>query len=138
MAVASSNAKVVLVGAGFAGLNAAKVLGNRSGIDVTVLDRLNHHVFQPLLYQVAMAALSPADIAAPIRSILHRKRNVRVLQATVQCPRCVMTTHGFADLPKDPGVMRSLVQEAGGQLGVYATIEAAGTVRRGDPVTLLD
>ena len=84
MSVASSNAKVVLVGAGFAGLNAAKVLGNRTGIDVTVLDRLNHHVFQPLLYQVAMAALSPADIAAPIRSILHRKRNVRVLQATVQ------------------------------------------------------
>ncbi|HSC06369.1 MAG TPA: FAD-dependent oxidoreductase, partial [Steroidobacteraceae bacterium] len=84
MSVVSSNAKVVLVGAGFAGLNAAKMLGNRSGIDVTVLDRLNHHVFQPLLYQVAMAALSPADIAAPIRSILHRKRNVRVLQATVQ------------------------------------------------------
>jgi NADH dehydrogenase len=84
MSVVSSNARVVIVGAGFAGLNAAKVLGNRSGIDVTVLDRLNHHVFQPLLYQVAMAALSPADIAAPIRSILHRKRNVRVLQATVQ------------------------------------------------------
>jgi NADH dehydrogenase len=84
MAADSPNSKVVIAGAGFAGLNAAKVLGNRAGIEVTVLDRLNHHVFQPLLYQVAMAALSPADIAAPIRSILHRKRNVRVLQATVQ------------------------------------------------------
>jgi NADH dehydrogenase len=84
MAADSPNAKVVIAGAGFAGLNAAKVLGNRAGVEVTVLDRLNHHVFQPLLYQVAMAALSPADIAAPIRSILHRKRNVRVLQAAVQ------------------------------------------------------
>jgi NADH:ubiquinone reductase (H+-translocating) len=84
MAAVSRNARVVIAGAGFAGLNAAKVLGNRAGIEVTVLDRLNHHVFQPLLYQVAMAALSPADIAAPIRSILHRKRNVRVLQASVQ------------------------------------------------------
>jgi NADH dehydrogenase len=79
-----TDARVLIVGAGFAGLNAAKALGNRPGVEVIVLDRLNHHLFQPLLYQVAMAALSPADIAAPIRSILHRFRNVRVLQATVQ------------------------------------------------------
>ncbi|MCI0436195.1 MAG: NAD(P)/FAD-dependent oxidoreductase, partial [Gemmatimonadetes bacterium] len=84
MSAGAAPARVVIAGAGFAGLNAAKVLGNRPGIDVTVLDRLNHHLFQPLLYQVAMAALSPADIAAPIRSILHGSRNVRVLQATVQ------------------------------------------------------
>jgi NADH dehydrogenase len=73
---------VVIVGAGFAGLNAAKVLSNHSAIAVTLIDRLNHHLFQPLLYQVAMAALSPADIAAPIRSILSKSRNVHVLQAT--------------------------------------------------------
>ncbi len=72
---------VVIVGAGFAGLNAAKMLANRAGIDVTLVDRENHHVFQPLLYQVATAALSPAEIAAPVRGILARARNVRVLMA---------------------------------------------------------
>jgi NADH:quinone reductase (non-electrogenic) len=85
MTTDSSNVcRVVIAGAGFAGLNAAKSLGNRTGIEVTLLDRLNHHVFQPLLYQVAMAALSPADIAAPIRSILSKSRNVRVLQGAAQ------------------------------------------------------
>jgi NADH dehydrogenase len=69
---------VVIVGAGFGGLEAAKYLAN-APIDVTVIDRRNHHLFQPLLYQVATAALSPADIAAPIRSILSHARNVRVL-----------------------------------------------------------
>ena len=76
--------QVLVVGAGFVGLNVAKVLGNRAGIEVTVLDRQNHHLFQPLLYQVATAALSPADIAAPIRSILSSRRNVRVLQGTAR------------------------------------------------------
>ena len=73
---------VVIVGAGFAGLNAAKRLGNVDGVSVTVIDRENHHLFQPLLYQVAMAALSPADIAVPIRSLLAEYRNVRVLKAS--------------------------------------------------------
>ena len=71
--------RVIIVGGGFVGLNAAKGLGNRA-VDVTVIDRRNHHLFQPLLYQVAMAGLSPADIAAPIRGMLSRYRNVRVLQ----------------------------------------------------------
>ena len=70
--------KVVIVGAGFGGLEAAKRLANRD-VDVTVIDRRNHHLFQPLLYQVATAALSPADIAAPIRSILAHAANIRVL-----------------------------------------------------------
>ncbi|MCC6765575.1 MAG: MOSC domain-containing protein [Deltaproteobacteria bacterium] len=61
-----------------------------------------------------------------------------VLQLLAACPRCVMTTHGFGDLPKDPGVMRALVQETGGLLGVYASVETPGTVGRGDSVTLLD
>ncbi len=76
--------KVIIVGGGFAGLNAAKKLGNVKGIDVTLIDRRNHHLFQPLLYQVAMAGLSPADIAAPIRSILARYRNIRVLQGRAE------------------------------------------------------
>jgi hypothetical protein len=57
---------------------------------------------------------------------------------TVPCPRCVMTTHGFDDLPRDPGVMRALVKETGGNLGAYAVVETAGAMRRGDPVRLLD
>jgi NADH dehydrogenase len=69
---------VVIVGAGFGGLAAAKRLAGRA-VDVTLVDKRNHHLFQPLLYQVATAALSPADIAAPIRSILARAHNVRVL-----------------------------------------------------------
>jgi NADH:ubiquinone reductase (H+-translocating) len=72
---------VVIVGAGFAGLNAAKRLGDVAGLRVTVIDRENHHLFQPLLYQVAMAALSPADIAVPIRSLLAAYRNIRVIKA---------------------------------------------------------
>jgi NADH:ubiquinone reductase (H+-translocating) len=74
--------KVVIVGAGFGGLEAAKAL-NRVAVDVTVIDRQNHHCFQPLLYQVATAALSPAEIAWPIRHILRQQRNATVLMAQV-------------------------------------------------------
>src|SRR5438309_11534204 len=74
--------RVVIVGAGFGGLEAAKRLAGRP-VDVTVVDRRNHHLFQPLLYQVATAALSTADIAAPLRSILAGANNVRVLLDTV-------------------------------------------------------
>lgn len=69
---------VVIVGAGFGGLAAAKALAGKP-VDVTLVDRRNHHVFQPLLYQVATAALSPADIAQPIRTIVAPHKNVRVL-----------------------------------------------------------
>ncbi len=71
---------VVIVGGGFAGLNVARGLGGVP-IDVTLIDRHNYHLFQPLLYQVAMAVLSPGDIATPIRAILRRERNVQVLFA---------------------------------------------------------
>ncbi|MBL8857467.1 MAG: NAD(P)/FAD-dependent oxidoreductase [Planctomycetes bacterium] len=74
--------RVVVVGAGFGGLEAARRLGG-ADLDVVVIDRRNHHLFQPLLYQVATAALSPADIAAPIRKILRRFRGVRVLLGEV-------------------------------------------------------
>ena len=69
---------VVIVGAGFGGLTAARALAS-AALDVTVIDKRNHHLFQPLLYQVATAALSPADIAGPIRAILAGQENVRVL-----------------------------------------------------------
>lgn len=76
--------RVVIVGGGFAGLNAAKGFRRARNVQVTLIDKRNHHLFQPLLYQVAMAGLSPADIAAPIRSILSKQENVRVLQGEVQ------------------------------------------------------
>ena len=74
--------QVVIVGAGFGGLEAAKAL-RRAPVDITVLDRQNHHCFQPLLYQVATAALSPAEVAWPIRHILRRQGNATVLMAEV-------------------------------------------------------
>jgi NADH:quinone reductase (non-electrogenic) len=76
-------AKIVIVGAGFGGLDAAKAL-RRTSADVVVLDRHNHHCFQPLLYQVATAALSPADVAWPIRHILRAQRNATVLMEEVR------------------------------------------------------
>ncbi|MEA2905628.1 MAG: hypothetical protein QOI12_3015 [Alphaproteobacteria bacterium] len=74
--------RVVIVGAGFGGLTAAKAL-NGTAFDVTVVDQHNYHLFQPLLYQVATAALSPADIASPIRSILRDQDNANVILARV-------------------------------------------------------
>jgi len=75
--------RVVIVGAGFGGLEAAKKLACEK-IQLIVIDRTNYHLFQPLLYQVATAALSPADIAAPVRAILHKCKNVEVMLAEVQ------------------------------------------------------
>jgi NADH:ubiquinone reductase (H+-translocating) len=77
-----SRPQVVVVGAGFGGLSVVKTLA-RAPVDVVVIDQQNHHCFQPLLYQVATAALSPADIAWPIRSMLRRQENARVLMARV-------------------------------------------------------
>jgi NADH dehydrogenase FAD-containing subunit len=81
-ATGSSRPHVVIIGAGFGGLFAAMQLTHVAA-DVTVIDRRNHHLFQPLLYQVATAALSPADIAAPIRGILSRQANADVTLGTV-------------------------------------------------------
>src|SRR6201993_5252615 len=74
---------IIIVGAGFGGLQAAKKLA-RKNVRVTVIDRTNYHLFQPLLYQVATAALSPADIAAPVRSVLSKSKNVEVILAEVE------------------------------------------------------
>jgi len=78
----SGRPHVVIVGAGFGGIEAVKALA-RTAVDVTLIDRVNHHCFQPLLYQVATAALSPAEIAWPIRHILRGQQNVTVLMAEV-------------------------------------------------------
>jgi NADH dehydrogenase len=79
----NSKPRVVIVGSGFGGLEAAKKLACKD-VHVTVIDRTNYHLFQPLLYQVATAALSPADIAAPVRAVLSKCRNVEVILAEVQ------------------------------------------------------
>src|SRR5215213_6609463 len=76
------NKRVVIVGAGFGGLSAAKALGP-SPFNITVIDQHNYHLFQPLLYQVATAGLSPSDIASPIRSILSRQANTNMVLARV-------------------------------------------------------
>src|SRR5665213_3457841 len=79
---ASKRPRVVIVGAGFGGIHAARGLAHLP-VNVTVVDRSNHHTFQPLLYQVALAVVSPADIAQPIRTILRRQRNTEVLMDEV-------------------------------------------------------
>src|ERR1700674_1623959 len=75
--------QVVIIGAGFGGLVAARTLA-RSPVRITLIDRKNHHTFQPLLYQVATAGLSPGEIAAPIRWILRGRSNIQVLLAEVE------------------------------------------------------
>lgn len=86
---AINKARVIIVGAGFGGLEAAKKLACEN-VHVTVIDRTNYYLFQPLLYQVATAALSPADIAAPVRAILSKCKNTEVILAEVQA----VDTHG--------------------------------------------
>src|SRR3972149_2869891 len=74
--------KIVIIGGGFGGISAAQEFGDYEA-DITVIDKTNHHVFQPLLYQVATAALSPADIAEPIRSVLRKYKNTTVVMDEV-------------------------------------------------------
>jgi NADH dehydrogenase len=76
-------ARVLILGSGFAGLNAAKAFPGVKGVEVIIIDQKNYHLFQPLLYQVAAAALSPAEIAVPIRNIFSRYNNIKVFQGKV-------------------------------------------------------
>ena len=95
--------RVVIVGGGFGGLYAARAL-KRDDIDLLVLDRTNHHLFQPLLYQVATATLAPTDITAPIRWLLRKQRNATVLMTEVErvdTVRRVVVTEGGREFPYD-------------------------------------
>jgi len=111
--------KVVIVGAGFGGLRVAQAL-RRAHVQVTVIDRRNHHVFQPLLYEVATADISPADISAPIRSVLRRQRNAEVILGEVtrvdvkQQQVLVETLPGERTIPYD-----YLVLATGAQHGYF-------------------
>src|SRR5215475_3607642 len=84
--------RVVIVGGGFGGLAAAKALG-KAPVDVILIDRTNHHVFQPLLYQVATSVLAPSQMSSPIREILRRQKNTTVIMGEVtgvdKVQRCV-------------------------------------------------
>jgi NADH dehydrogenase len=102
--------RVVVVGGGFGGLAVAKGLRREREVELTLIDRRNHHLFQPLLYQVAMAGLSPAEIAAPIRSLLSAQRNARVRLDEVTSV--------------DPAARR--VQTAGGQVDYDVLVLACG------------
>src|ERR1700757_2325315 len=108
--------KVVILGGGFAGLAAAQAL-NRAPVDITLIDRRNFHLFQPLLYQVATGSLSPGEIAAPLRSVLSRQQNTRVLLGSVEdvdpVSKHVLLQDG-ASLPYD-----SLIVAAGSQSSYY-------------------
>lgn len=103
--------RIVIIGGGFAGLAAAKVFRGKP-VDVSVIDRTNHHLFQPLLYQVAMAGLAPSDITVPIRWILRNERNVRVI---------------FGEVVKvDPAAREVIVDSLGAPVGYDALIVTAG------------
>ena len=95
--------------------------------------------FQVARFRPNLLIETGSDDPFPERAWVGRR--VRVgsteLEITLDCPRCVMTTHGFGDLPKDPGIMRTLVRENNGELGVYATVTTPGTVKAGDPVSLI-
>lgn len=131
--------RVVIVGGGFGGLNCARALARRKDVEVCLLDRRNYHLFQPLLYQVAMAGLSPADIATPIRGLFSRNGNVQVFQAEVESVdrkrRLVTSTAGNFEYDY-------LVLAAGGQHAYFGneqweqyapglkTLEQATEIRR--------
>jgi NADH dehydrogenase len=95
--------KVVIIGGGFGGLQLAKRLGNKP-VEVTLIDRKNHHTFQPLLYQVATAVLSPGEIASPIRRILYKYKNVEVVLGEAQDfdkENRIVKTHDGSSIPYD-------------------------------------
>src|ERR1700684_3913510 len=95
--------RVVVVGGGFAALSAVMPLADMA-VDVTLIDRRNHHTFQPLLYQVALAVLSPADIAQPIRTIFSKKKNIEVLMdevVSIEADQHRLSLHSGAQVEYD-------------------------------------
>lgn len=126
LVTSSRERPVVIVGAGFGGLAAARALG-RSGVSVTLIDRTNHHLFQPLLYQVATAALSPADIAQPIRALVRDLPSVRVLMDEVMgvdVARQTVTLASGGALPYE-----ALILATGARHGYFGRDDWAGHAR---------
>jgi NADH dehydrogenase len=130
--------RIVIVGAGFGGLAVAQGLA-RAEVDVTLVDRRNHHLFQPLLYQVATAGLSPADIAWPVRHLLRRQRNARVLMGEVVAVDPARKVVTLADGPLAYDLLVLATGAAHGYFGhdewaAYApglkTLEDATAIRR--------
>src|SRR6266487_5181114 len=107
----NGKSKVIIIGGGFGGLSAAQALKS-APVDVTLIDRRNYHLFQPLLYQVATGSLSPGEIAAPLRSVFSRQKNTRVLLGEV------------VDL--DPATKRVMLA-AGASIEYDSLIVAAGS-----------
>src|SRR5438132_8689385 len=107
----SKRPRVVIVGAGFAGLYAAKSL-SKLPVEITIVDKKNHHTFQPLLYQVALAVLSPAEIASPIRAIFQSHKNVQVLLGEVE--------------DFNLAAKKVIIKDSGLQLGYDYLVVAAG------------
>jgi NADH dehydrogenase len=136
--VATARPRIVIIGAGFGGLSAAQGLAGAS-FDVTIVDQHNYHLFQPLLYQVATAGLSPADIASPIRGILRRQENARVVLAEVRgidAARQEVLAEGCRRIPFDHLIVATGAQHAyfGNDWEAYApglkTIDDATYIRR--------
>src|SRR5262249_11065978 len=100
--------RVVIIGAGFAGLAAAHAL-RHADVEVLLIDRRNHHIFQPLLYQVATAVLSPAEIAAPVRQLEAKQRNATVLMAEVTGVDVSSRTLEAAPLARKSARSRSII-----------------------------
>ncbi|MCC6278532.1 MAG: NAD(P)/FAD-dependent oxidoreductase [Oligoflexia bacterium] len=92
---------VAIIGAGFGGLTAAKILANSKHLDVHIFDRRNHHLFQPLLYQVAMAGLNPSDVAIPIRRLFNRSASIDIVMAEVESVDIVNSKIKFDDAWKN-------------------------------------
>lgn len=114
--------KIVVVGAGFAGLQAARRLATRPDFDITIIERTNHHLFQPLLYQVAMAGLNPSEIASPVRAILKNYPNITSLMGEVETidreQRCLKMDGGQTIVPYD-----YLVMAVGGRTSYFGKDE---------------
>ncbi|HEB88930.1 MAG TPA: MOSC domain-containing protein [Deltaproteobacteria bacterium] len=96
--------------------------------------------FRPNFLVAEAASCGGTGSPFPERDWIGRRIAIgeAILKMTVRCPRCVMVTHGFEDLPRDPAVMRALVRETGGELGIYASVEKPGRVGVGDPLRLLE
>src|SRR5213592_3799174 len=122
MSVASARHRVVVVGGGFGGLQVVRKL-RRAPLEVTLLDRRNFHLFQPLVYQVATGALSPGEIATPLRSIFKRASNVRVLLGEVGevdlAKRVVTVQPPMPDVPPAEVAYDTLLVAAGSKYSYF-------------------